>query len=201
MEGALEDLPLDRVGVLELVDQGDLPPSPHAGARVRPGVVEGVGQLAEQVVVAEHAQAALAALDLGEDVGGEPHPGGRGRVGCLGEGGPGLDRGAGVVDHGPTDLEGDVVGPRWRGQVGEAGEEEVVDDLVGQLLEVLDETGVGVGVAGDAEAAQDQLAELVDGGDRRCVEVGERGGQACQPQRSLGLVGVEEPGDHRVGGG
>ena len=44
---------------------------------------------------------------------------------------------------------------------------EVVDDLDHELVEVLDQSGPGVGVTGDTERAQHELAELVGGGDRR----------------------------------
>ena len=64
-EAELEDVPLDRVGVLELVDQGHLvaaPQRPDPGAVHR--VLQGVAQTDEEVVVGEDAGQALAPLDL-----------------------------------------------------------------------------------------------------------------------------------------
>ena len=63
-EGALDDLPLDRVGVLELVDHHDRPAPAHP---VAGGCVVGLerdGQPAEQVVEAQDAEQALAPLEL-----------------------------------------------------------------------------------------------------------------------------------------
>ena len=98
-ERPVEHLPLHRVGVLELVDQHDLPalPHPRAGRGVR--VVERVGELAEQVVVAEHAEPPLAPVHLGAHRAGEARPARAAGVGRLG-GACGLERGLRVADRG-----------------------------------------------------------------------------------------------------
>ena len=64
-EGSVEDLPLHGVGVLELVNQHDPPPAAHPVAGRGIVALEGVGQPAQQVVVAEDPEPALAAVDLG----------------------------------------------------------------------------------------------------------------------------------------
>ena len=84
----------------------ELPPVLHPRARRGRGVLEGVGELAEQVVVAEDPQSALAPLHLLEHVGREAHPHGGGRVGRVLEDGPGLHPGARVTDDGPGQLQG-----------------------------------------------------------------------------------------------
>ena len=63
-EGAVEHLPLHRVGVLELVDEDDLPALAHPLAGRCVVVLERVGEPAEQVVVRQDAAAVLAPLDL-----------------------------------------------------------------------------------------------------------------------------------------
>ena len=192
-EGPLEDLPLHRVGVLELVDQHELPPVLHPPPRGRRGVLQRVGELAEQVVVAEHAEASLAPLHLLEHLGREADARRRRRVGRLGQHRRRLDHRTRVADDGARELERSSAGPRRRLLGAEAGEVEVVDGLGGQLLEVLDERRGGVGVAGHAEAAEHELAELVDGGDGGGVERHERRGQPVEPRRELGVVGGEQP--------
>ena len=67
VEGPLEDLPLNRVGVLELIDQDDVPSCAHACAGRRAGGVEGRSQISEEIVIAEHAQPALAGIELRPD--------------------------------------------------------------------------------------------------------------------------------------
>ncbi len=83
-EAEAEDVPLDRVGVLELVDQhhpvAAPQPGPHPGAV--DGIVERVLQADEQVVVGEDAGVALAPFHLLAHGLGQAavHPG-RGRAG------------------------------------------------------------------------------------------------------------------------
>ena len=188
-EGAPEDLPLHRVGVLELVDEHELPPVLHPPPRRGRGVLEGVGQLAEQVVVAEDAESALAPLHLLEHVGREAHPHGGGRVGRVGEHGAGstMARGSPTTARASSSASARVHGRRLL--AAEAREVEVVDGLGGQLLEVLHEDRGGVGVARHPEAAEHELAELVDGGDGRGVEGDQRGGQAVQAAASSASSG------------
>ena len=182
VERAAQHTPLDRVGVLELVDQDHPPPVAHPLARGRGRVGEGGVEAGEQVVVAEQPEPPLAPVELTAYVAGELHPRlpGRGGAGCVG------DVGLRVADGGAPELEGDVAAERRRLAVGgEAAEVEVVDHLDHEVVEVLDEPGTGLGVAGDTERAQHQLAELMGGGDGRAVEVGERVAQPLAHRRAL----------------
>ena len=70
-EGALDDLPLDRVGVLELVDHDDRPAPAHPVAGRRVLGLEGDGEPGQQVVEAEDPQQPLAPLELAQHVVGE----------------------------------------------------------------------------------------------------------------------------------
>ncbi len=198
-ERPVEDLPLHRVGVLELVDQHDLPAVPHPGAGRGVLVGQRVGELHQQVVVAQHAQSSLAGVDLGEHVEGELHPCRRLGVGRLGERLPGLDDGPRVADDLAGDPQRHVARPRRGAVPGEAGEVEVVDHLGGELVEVLDQGRGRVGVAGHPQAAEHELAELVDRGDRRRIEGDERVGEAARPPTPLLVVGVEQPRVQVVG--
>ncbi len=171
-ERAVEHGPLHRVGVLELVDEHQLPALLHAAAGRGAGLLEGVGELDQQVVVGQHAQAALAQVELVAHGSGEGHPP-PGRGGGVGVGR--LEAGLGVADGGPCDGQGvGVAEDRVALGVGEGPQVEVVDDLAQQVVEVLDEPGPGVGVAGDAQRLEHQGAELVGGGDGGRVEAGER---------------------------
>ena len=197
-ERPVEDLPLHGVGVLELVDQHD----PPALAHPRPGggvvVEEGVGELAEQVVVGEDPQLPLAALELGTDRLGERDPQ---AVGGLPPGVGGLDAGLRVGDRGlPRDGQRLGVGEgRLALAVGEGAQVEVGDHLAEQLVEVLDQAGPGIGVAGDAQGSQDHRAELVGGRDGRGVEGGERLDDVAVGRPSLLVAAVAEQ-PHQVGG-
>ena len=170
-ERAVEHLPLHGVGVLELVDEHDLPARPHPCPRRRVLRCEGAGQLGEQVVVVHDAQPALAHVEFCAHRLREPGPPVGGGAGFRGGR---TDRRVQVVDGVAGDLQGDRAGERRLGLRGEPREVEVVDDLDEQVVEILDEFGVGVGVAGHPEATQHLLAELMGGGDRRRVDVGQR---------------------------
>ncbi len=192
-EGAVEDLPLHGVGVLELVDEHDRPAlaHPHPGGRVL--VLERVGELAQQVVVRQDPEPALARLELGAHGLGEADAAADGGGAVLGVG---LEVGLRVVHRGPRDGERvgvaearRTLGERERAQV------EVVDHLAHQVVEVLDQPGAGVGVAGDAERGEHHRAELVGGRDRGGVEAGEGLDDAAVACRELGLVTVDEEGE------
>ena len=170
-EGAVEDLPLHRVGVLELVDEHHPPALPHPAAGRRRLVGQRVGQLAQQVVVAEDAEPALAPVELGPHRSGERHP-------PPGDGVPGrrrgLQPGLRVTGGGRGDgarLGAVELGNRWL--AGEPAHVHVVDHLGDELVEVLDEPRAGVGVAGDPQPGQHHLAELVGRRDGGAVERGE----------------------------
>ena len=170
-EGPVEHSPLNGVGVLELVDEHDLPALAHPGAGWGVVRLQCVGELAEQVVVGQDSQPPLALLHLGADgpSEGDSTPGRCRRV--LGRR---LQSRLRVADG----LAGDghrltaredrvVVGPRERPQV------EVVDDFGEQVVEVLDQSRPGVRVSGDSQRPENHAAELVGGGDRGRVEPGQ----------------------------
>ena len=192
-ERPVEHLPLHRVGVLELVDQHDLPALPHP--RPRRGVVvdQRLGELAEQVVVGEDAEPPLAAVHLGAHGVGERHPAsGRGGAVLGGR----LEVGLGVADRVARDRHRLlVVEDRVVLAVRERAEVEVVDHLADQVVEVLDQSGPGVGVAGDAERAEHHRAELVRGRDRRRVEPRQRLEHPPVPHPALLGVAVEQQPD------
>ena len=138
-ERPVEHLPLHRVGVLELVDQHDPPPLPHPVGCRRLLLLERVRELAEEVVVGQHAEASLAAVHLLAHRAREADPsaGRRGAVLRLR-----LEVGLGVVDDAAGDRERDVVGERRPRLVEREGPQvQVVDDLLDQVVEVLDQPG------------------------------------------------------------
>ena len=112
-------------------------------------LLQGRGQAAEQVVVAEDAEPALAALQLLDDPAGEADPDALGRVG-RGVVRPQL--GVRVGDDLAGQLQGGVTGQGRAGLLlAEAPEVEVVDDLGDQVVEALDQRDPGIAVAGDTE--------------------------------------------------
>ena len=181
-EGPLDHVPLHRVGVLELVDEDDPPAAPHPGPGGGVGVLQGGGEPAEQVVVAQDPEPALAALELGQ------HRRRRSRRGpprsCRRAGSTGVSSVCGLATASRASASACArVSAGASFWCAEAAEVQVVDDLGHQLVEALDERHPGVGVAGHAEGAQHQLAELVRGRDRGGVEAGQRVAQAVPPLR------------------
>ena len=193
-----QDVPLDGVGVLELVDQHhrEPRPQPRAGGGAELRMAQRAVQAQQHVVEREQPAPALAPLDLGAHGLGEPRPRAR-RVGGVA---PGLDARAGVVDHGLADGErrGAVEVGGLRAGDGVLAQVEVVDDLGDHVVDALDERAVGIGVADDPEAGEHVLAELVGGRDRGGVEAGERGAQPGAPERHDGVVALGEQPDHGV---
>ena len=194
-ERPVEHLPLLGVGVLELVDEDDLPPLPHPLAGRCVVALEGLGETAQEIVVRQDPEAPLAPVDLGAHLVGERHAlstvglrvAGRrqGRVRVADRGG-GQGQGGGPPER------------RLRLEVAEAAEVDVVDDLLDEVVERLDQRGAGVGVAGHPERAKHGLAELVGGGDRGGVERRQRVAQPTMSEGHLGGVGVEQRGEHGV---
>ena len=195
-EAEAEDVPLDGIGVLELVDQrhpvAALQPGPDPRAVHR--VVEGGPQADEEIVVGQDAGQAFAPLHL------LPHPQGQaavhpGRGGSGGKGG--LDRGHRVVDGGVGHPQG--VGPaEGAGPLSgvELPDVEVVDHLGQEVALVLQDDDLALDVAGEAEPAEDVLAEPVGGGDGGGVVVGQSGGEAPAALVDLGRgAGGEEAED------
>ena len=195
-EAELEDVPLDGVGVLELVDQRHRVAVPqlglNAGAVHR--VLQGVAQSDQEVVVGEDTGEALAPLHL------LPHLDRQATVRTgpgipRGPGGVRFDGGDGVLDRGVGHPEG--VGPvEGRGRAGAVvlADVQVVDDLGDQVAGVLEDEDVALHVAGEAETAEDVLAEAMGGGDGGGVVVGQRGGEPLAPLDDLGgRAGGQQP--------
>ncbi len=148
-ESPFDDLPLDRVGVLELVDHHDVPALSHPAAGRGVDGFQGGGKAAEQIVIALDTQSSLARLEFGQHPFDELHPHGRGRAGGFTHR---MDCGAGVFH---CEL-GDVVGllaaqGRRCLLLPELGEVDVVDDFVDQVGQRVDQSDLRVVVAGDAE--------------------------------------------------
>ncbi len=200
-EDPAHDLPLDRVGVLELVDQGDLVAlaQPVAGGGAPFVVGQGVAQPGEEIVVGEHRSPALAPLDLvAHGAGQAPAHGPLGVLGRVLR----LDHGVGVPHRLVADAPGlgPAEGRNVPGAV-EAADVEVVDHLGHQVAQVVGEGDVELDVAGHAQAAEHVLAEPVGGGDGGGVEVGQGHGQVAPAGLDLfGRAGGQQGQDAVVGG-
>ncbi len=189
-EGAVEHLPLHRVGVLELVDQHDRPSVAHPGAGRGVLGLERCGEPGEQVVVRQDAEPTLAHLDLLAHLLRERDPAAV-QGGAVGAGR--LEPGLRVADGGARDRHRLGVGER-RVALGERerAQVEVVDHLAHELVEVLDQPGARVGVARHTQRLEHERAELVGGGDGGGVEPGQRLDDPGVPGRALGVVDVEQ---------
>ena len=203
-EGAVEDHPLQPVGVLELVDEDEAVAGGELVGERRAvhGVVEGGSEVADESVVADLAARLLAPGDLGDCGVDTLRPRSRRAPRRRGR----LATGAGVGQHRADRLDEvaldvrrgswsagvrcsrlearalqrppAVVGRQRQRVVGEAVEEQVAHDLGDQLAVVLDQPG-GPGSARPQTALrQGLLAEAVDRRDRRLVEVGKGAMQA-----------------------
>ena len=148
-ECAVDHLPLDSVGVLELVDHDDRPALVHAylGGGVV-GVQRG-SQSAQQVVVAEDAESPLADFQFGQNVFREADTDRGVRFGFR-VAGPQF--GCGVVDHLARQLQRSAI---WQRRIvallSEVGQIQIVDDLGDQIVEAFQQRDIGGGVAGHAE--------------------------------------------------
>ena len=178
-ERAPHDVPLDGVGVLELVDEHD------AVARAQPArdvLAAWPGQRPlqsrEQVVVGHDRAAVLAQVELLADLLRQPAPHRGHGARRLGRG----DRRGRVVDDQARDPHRLVELERGRLAAVEAAHVEVVDDLLHEVADVLDQLAAALHVARHAEAAEHLLAEAVRRGDGGRVEVGER---ALEPRAPL----------------
>ena len=185
-EGAVHDVPLHRVGVLELVDEHDVVALAQAGAGSPSPfrVEERVPQPQQDVVVREDLQVPFPARHLLAHGVGEPASNG-GRVGGIG---PRRDEvGVRVVEHLLGDLQGLRPGEAERVRTGgELPQIEVVDHLLPQVADVLDQFDFPVDVAGGPQAVQHLQAEAVGRLDGGCVEV--RDGLAEPVPARFGLV-------------
>ena len=198
-ERSIEDLPLQPVGVLELVDEDEAVASRQlVGER---WAVDGVGEcrceVADEAVVADLPSSSLASFDFGDGVGDATRPrtgqpvdarirlASRSRIGQhRSDGG----------EHVPLDVarmqrparvdrpgtEGAVI-ERPAVTIGRQGqrrrrqpvEQEVAHDLGDQLGVILEQLDGTRGAGSQAALGQGLLAEAVDRGDRGVVEVGQ----------------------------
>ncbi len=179
-----DDPPLDRVRVLELVDQHDpvTPTQAPAGQRAPHRIFEGVGQPGKEMVVGQQVVVLQAAghfaLGLRHQTGQQPVRVVAGRRRQLHARVADGERGG---QAGLTTCEGGRTMQQGPAQV------QVVDHLVDEAGRVLDQGGAGRHIAGRAQPGQNQLAETVGGGDGGGVEVGNGGGEALLAVSDLGL--------------
>ena len=168
-----QDRPLQRVRVLELVDEHHPVAGAHRRPAPRPCVGQGVREPGEQVVVAVQAPLPLASIDLGADGDGEGVPqlrdAARRRVGRSQ---PGLR--VGDSPAGQPQCLRPVEHRAIRTAGGELPHVEVVDDLGDHIVDRLEENAIQRVVGGRAEPSEDLPAELVGGRDRGGVELGQR---------------------------
>jgi hypothetical protein len=201
VERALQDLPLNRVGVLELVDQHDPVAAAHpcAGVLAGLGVGQGVAQVHEEVVVVHDAHGPLAQRDGLARTRGEAVAHDRLRVGGL-VGPGGLEACRRVADRLVGDLRGGTEVECGLGRVDGAvvGNVEVGGDVGDQVAGGLGERDVVVDVGGDPHAGEHLVAEAVGGGDRRGVEVGRGGSQASVTGVDIRTTALRQVADEVV---
>ena len=167
-ERPLDHLPLHRVGVLELVDHHHRPALRHPDPGRRFGVGQRIGEPGQQIVIAQHAAAALTDLQLLQHIPCEAQAfGGEGvRVGI---GRAELSRR--VAHHLGRQFAGVAVAqPGCVGVIAEPGQVQVVDNLGHQLVEAFHQGDAAVAVTGHSERFQHDVAELVCRRDGGAVE-------------------------------
>ena len=195
-ERLAEDVPLDGVGVLELVDHDEL----VLRLQTVPDHValwsgQGGLQPGQQVVVAEDPELTLAAVEALAHRLGEPGSHRRLGVGVVASG---EDAGVGIGDDRVGDLHRGLAGEVERDPFVEALDQEIVDHLLGEQSGVFDEVDVALDVTGEADLAEDLFAEAVDGGDGGGVELGDRAGETSVSGRDLLSIALDEPAGRLV---
>ena len=194
---AAEDFPLDRVGVLEFIDEDDPVSLLDASTRHLPmnGVGQRVTQKYEEVVKVADTGHSLTACQLGACRSRECDSlaGRRRRVSIVG--GKARLR---VCNRLPCDGAG-ILGREQRAGVScVAGNVEVVADFGEQVLDGFDQQRPRFVLADNTETVKHPLAEAVRGRDRCRVEVRHSTQKPPSPQSDLGVVGFREIGDERV---
>ena len=202
MEGEPQDVPLHRVGVLELVDEHD----PVAAAQPRPaaGPVPGSASVVCSRVSRSskptRCGAPLAPVDLGAH--------GAARTGAARSAGlssaasasgtsvawPSCTTACAELARASASASSAAVArcPSPLAQV------EVLHDLADEVVEVLDEYGAGVDIAGRAQPDEHLLAELVRGRDGGRVERSSAPRPAASPARDIGVAAAREVAQQRV---
>ena len=198
-ERAMEDLPLDRVGVLELVDQDHVVASTQALPRRRSvRTVEDLVQAREQIVVGHDREPALALLELVSHHPGQAVAHRSGAVLGLTHR---LELGHRVEHRRARDLQRLGTGEPRAAPRPESPDVQVVERLLQQVGHVLDERGLAIEIADRAELREHLLAEAVGGGDRGRVEVGDGVRQPVAAQADLLGRARRQQRHHGVGPG
>ena len=200
VECGLQDPPLQRVGVLELVDQHHPVPRPDPldGGRSAHRVAQRVVEPTDKVVVVEQTAHALAPVHLSICVRRQGVAQlGRRAVQRVGR----HERRLRITDRRPGHGErGARVDSRFSALAGEPAQVQVADHLDHQVIDVLDERGVRLEVAGHAETGEHLHAKAVRGRYGRGVERGERSSEPVPATHNLGVRCVGEQRQYRVGG-
>ena len=193
-----EDLPLHRVGVLELVDERDPESAAQAGDGGR-ALAQRVAEPGQQVIERERACSASAAMHLVDGAVDKTPQASSDRCG------PGIvsawdDMDAGVPEHldrkAREGLQAREVarGRRIRDRL---RREHVGADRVDEFVGVVEERRVEVAGSCRAQGGEHLLREAVDGRDRGRVEVGDCPLEALESQLT---VGAGHEGQELVGG-
>ena len=198
-EGHAHDVPLDRIGVLELVDQGHavVAAQPVARGRAPCPVAERVAEPGEQIVVGHHPGLTLAGFDLLAHGDGQAltH-----RPDLIGVALARLNGSKRVVDGDAPDALRLGQGKGRIAPTQELAQVQVVDDVDHQVTEVLDEGHLPLDVTRHAQAAQHVLAEPMGRGDGCRVEIGEGLGHEPAPPLQLGVRSVGQDPENGVVG-
>ena len=197
-EQSREDLPLHRVGVLELVDERDAETAAQSGKGVR-ALDQRVTEPGQHVVERERASNTSPPMDLRDSAVEEAtqSSGGRRRLGVVDARD---DAYAGVPEHldrkAREGLQAREVarGRRIRDRL---RREHVGADRVDEFVGVVEERRVEVAGSCRAQGGEHLLREAVDGRDRGRVEVGDCPLEALESQLT---VGAGHEGQELVGG-
>ena len=183
VEGETQDVPLHRVGVLELVDEHHpvAAAQPRLGCRTGRGVRERHLESGQQVVVPQDAAHPLAPIDLVAHGPREPEPdGGQAFVGTVRFGNQSCLT---VLHHRACQILRVAQGHR-RGRcaaLSPLAQVEVLHHLGDEIVQVVHEFRPGVDIAGGAQSDEYLLAEPVRGHHRGGVERTQRPDQPIQP--------------------
>ena len=196
-ERAVEDLPLNRVGVLELVDEDHVVARTQALPRRRPvRTVEDLVQPRQQIVVGHDRELALALLELVSHHPGQAVAHRSGAVLGLAHR---LELGHRVEHRRARDLQRLGAGESRATSRPESPDVQVVESLLEQVGDILDERGLAIEIADGAELREYLLAEAVRRGDRGRVEVGDGARQPVAAQADLLWRARAQQRHHRVG--
>ena len=196
VECEAKDLPLHRIGVLELVDEHHPKSATDPSACRRPvcGVGQGVAQQHLQVIVVTHIGQAFTPFHLFAYLRGELHPH------VLVRPGFGIRPQPRLPPEHRRPREGMGVTKTERHRVGttEAPQVQVIGDFGDQIAYVLHQSDVVLEVAGKPEPVQHAAAECVRGRDGRRIEVRQRSSQPFATNTHLLAAAAGEHCHERV---